>query len=109
MIERGRVTQMFYAQRHPDHLKRAAGVIDQVLRSFVTNLVTKSPDRTIGADADDSLQPPDKIDVVLLNASLAGVAKLADARDSKLPLCDSCPFRNSSKEIGPEGDPPKSE
>jgi len=39
----------------------------------------------------------------------AGVVKLADARDSKSPLCDSCPFRNSSKEIDPEGDPPKSE
>ena len=77
------VTEMFYAHLHPDHLKRAAGVIDEVLGSFVTNLVTNSPDRTVDADAGDFLQPPDKIDVVLLNASRAGVAKLADARDSK--------------------------
>ena len=52
---------------------------------------------------------PDKIEVALPNPLTAGVAKLADARDSKSRLCDSCPFRNSSKEIEPEGDPPKSE
>ncbi len=77
------VTEMFYAHLHPDHLKRAARVIDSVLGNLVTNLVTNSPDHATDAGAPRGAQTPDKIDVAVLNTSRAGVVKLADARDSK--------------------------
>jgi Phage integrase family len=103
------VTELFYAHLHPEHLKGAAGVIDSVLGTFLTNLVTTGPPGGTPADRRHRTQTPDRIDVAVLTAPRAGVAKLADARDSKSPLCDFCPFRNSSKETEPEGDPPESE
>jgi hypothetical protein len=77
------VTEMFHAHLHPDHLKGAAGVIDEVLGSFLTNLVTTGPDPSADGDSTNDTQTPDTIDVAVASTSLAGVAKLADARDSK--------------------------
>ena len=56
------VTEMFYAHLHPDHLKRAAGVIDSVLGSLVTN----SPDHATDAGAPRAAQTPDKIGIAVV-------------------------------------------
>jgi integrase len=89
------VTEMFYAHLHPDHLKRAASVIDEELRTFLTNLVTTCPDRGTDGGTSAATQTPDKIDLAVLNASRAGVAILADARDSKSrSLYGECGFES---------------
>ena len=89
------VTEMFYAHLHPDHLKGAAGVIDAVLGSFLTNLVTTCPDPGPDGDPTNDAQTPDTIDVPVASTSLAGVAKLADARDSKSrSLYGECGFES---------------
>ncbi len=59
------VTEMFYAHLHPDHLKRAAGVIDSILGNLVTNLVTNWPDPVTDTGAPRGAQTPDKIDVAV--------------------------------------------
>jgi Phage integrase family len=64
------VTEMFYAHLHPEHLKRAAGVIDSVLSGFVTNLVTNRPALRTESDPPVGAQAPDKIDVAVLLSSV---------------------------------------
>ena len=77
------VTELFYAHLHPEHLKGAAGVIDSVLGTFLTNLVTTCPPGGTDADPPHRAQAPDTIARAALIPFRAGVAKLADARDSK--------------------------
>jgi hypothetical protein len=77
---------MFYAHLHPEHLKHAAGVIDSVLGTFLTNFLTTSAETDTRPGAVKSAQVGDTIQVLAVSSSLAGVAKLADARDSKSRL-----------------------
>ena len=77
------VTETYYAHMQPDRLTHAAGVIDAALGNFVTTLVTTSADSGRAAGEPESAQAPDTLDVTSFTAFRAGVAKLADARDSK--------------------------
>ena len=77
------VTEMFYAHLHPEHLKDPAGVIDTVLGNFGNQFGNQSSGSEDSPETRADAQAPDKIDVAVLLAFRAGVAKLADARDSK--------------------------
>ena len=77
------VTETYCAHLQPDHLKHAAGVIDAALGNLVITLVTTSADRADAPRVPEPAQTPDKLHVTSLAAFRAGVAKLADARDSK--------------------------
>ena len=77
------VTETYYAHLQPDHLTHAAGVIDAALGNFLATFLTTSPDSGDAPDQPRSAQTPDTLHVTSFVALRAGVAKLADARDSK--------------------------
>ena len=77
------VTETYYAHLQPDHLTHAAGVIDAALGNSLTTLLTTSADCGDAPRVSEAVQTPDKLHVRSLTAFRAGVAKLADARDSK--------------------------
>jgi hypothetical protein len=77
------MTETSYTHLQRDHLEHAAGVIDAALGNSVINLATTSTDRVDASRAPEEAHTPDKLHVTTLTALRAGVAKLADARDSK--------------------------
>lgn len=79
---------MFYAHQHPEHLKDAAGVIDAILGNLGNQFGSQSSGSGDSNQTPVEVQAPDKIDVAVLLPFRAGVAKLADARDSKSRYLD---------------------